>query len=361
MISIFAAVAANREENYYLNEGGGCIMARVPVIAGYVLQGVPEFIRSHIGEKALQRANRVAGFDAEIIEERSCFVPQKSVVKFVDAAARAAGDTNLGVLFVPDMNVANYGAFGRYVLGADTLGQAIDRAIAALPYHSTYDTLSATAHADEVRFTYKFALAGAPGYHVVACAAAGELMSVVKAYLSQYWRPSRVELDIEKPSQSSLYEDVFQCPVLFNAPAVSVVLSRHSMAAACIQAARPLITIEDVARDQSGGAPKKMLDVIQEQIRVHLHMGDVSIDKVAQSMDISVRTLQRELHFAGTEFRSLTGMMRIKRATELLQERGLSLTLISEDLGYASPTGFSRAFRNVTGLSPREYRMRVRS
>ncbi|MFB8342366.1 AraC family transcriptional regulator ligand-binding domain-containing protein [Brucella cytisi] len=336
-------------------------MARVPVIASYVLRGVPEFIRCQIGEKALQRANRVAGFDAEIIEEKNCFVSQTSVVKFVEAAARAAGDTNLGLLFVPGMNVATYGAFGRYILGADTLGQAVERAIMALHYHSTYDTLSATTQANEVRFTYKFALAGASGYNVVACAAAGELVSVVKAYLSQYWRPLRVELDIEKPSQSSLYEDVFQCPVVFNAPAVSIVLARQSMLVACGQTARPLITLQDVARDQLGGAPQSLLDVIQEQIRVHLHIGDVSIDKVAQSVDISVRTLQRELQFAGTEFRSLTGMVRIKRATELLRERGLSLTVISEDLGYASPTGFSRAFRNVTGLSPREYRMRARS
>lgn len=356
----FVSLVDNQEFNYPLPTGRGYSkMARVPVIASYVLQGVPNFIRSQIGEKALQRANRVAGFDSEIIEERNCFIPQKSVVEFVNVAAKAAGDPNLGVLFVPSMNVATYGAFGRYVLAADTLGQAIERAIAALPYHSTYDELNVRTQADEVWFTYKFALAGTAGYSIVACAAAGELISVVKAYLSAHWRPLRVELDIEKPSQSSLYEDVFRCPVQFNSPAVSVVLSRHSITATCTRAVRPIVTLQDVARDQSGGAPQNMLNVIQEQIRVHLHNGDVSIEKVAHSMDISVRTLQRELRCAGAEFRSLTGMIRFKRATELLQKRELSLTDISEDLGYASPTGFSRAFRNSTGLSPRKYRTKL--
>lgn len=336
-------------------------MVRIPLIAGYVLQGVPHFIRDQIGEGALQRANRAAGFDAETIEGNHCFIPQKSVVEFVDIAARSAGDPHFGLLLVPSMNVSSYGAFGRYILGADTLGQALERAIVALPYHSTFDALSTTIRGGEVSFTYKFALSGTKGYNIVACAAAGELLSVIRSYLSDQWRPLRVELDIGKPTQVSLYEDVFNCPVIFDAPAVSVVMPASCMAVWSSRSSQPIVSLHDVARDQMKGVPQILLDIVQEQIRVHLYTGDVSIETVAYSMDISVRTLQRELNRAGTEFRSLTGMVRLRRATELLEERGFSLTRIAGDLGYSSPAGFSRAFRNATGLSPREYRMKVRT
>jgi len=330
----------------------------VPVISSHVLQGLPAFIRDEIGESALQRANRAAGFDVELIESHNCFIPQKSVVAFVDALARAVGDPNVGLLISSGRDVSAYGSFGRYLFGADTLGEAVNRSIAALSYHSSYDRLSVATTADELRLSYRFALARSDGYGPVACAAAGELLSLFRAYLPDSWRPLRIELDIERPRQASLFEDVFQCPVIFNASAVAVVAERHRWGAVSKRISRSMVTLEDVARDRPGGAPQGLLDVAVAQIRAQLLTGGISIDDVARSMDTSIRTLQRELNRAGTDFRSLTTAVRIQRATELLQDKGVSITNISGDLGYSSPAGFSRAFRKATGFGPREFRAR---
>jgi len=318
---------------------------------------LPAFIRSEIGERTLQRANRAAGFDAELIEDRNFYVSQRSVLDFVEAIVRSTGEPNLGLLFAPAMNVSDYGTFGSYVFEADTLGQAIKRSIAALPYHSTFDALTVSSLGDEVRYSYKFALAGSPGYAPAACTAAGELLSLFRAYLPDNWRPLRIELDIPKPIQTALFEDVFQCPVLFDAPAVAIVTERHRMMAASKRTSRSQVTLADVARSsRAGGAPRGVLNVAFEQIRTQLITGNVSIEEAARSMDTSVRTLQRELNRAGTDFRSLTSSARIERATELLRSSAVSITSISDDLGYSSPTGFSRAFRKATGFGPREFR-----
>lgn len=306
----------------------------------------------------MQRANRAAGFDAELIEDRNFYIPQHSVVGFVSAMARAAGDTNLGLLLVPNMDVGAYGSFGRYITEADTLDHAIKRSVAALQYHSTFDSLTATTTADELRLSYRFALAGSQGYDVVACAAAGELLSFFRAYLPDSWRPLRVELDIPTPYNTSLFDDVFQCPVIFNASAVSVVVERHRLMARSKRLVRSLTTLADVARERPGGAPHSLRDIAIVQIRARLLTGDVSIEDVAQSMDTSVRTLQRELQLAGTDFRSLTSAVRVQRAVEMLQDRTVSITNISQDLGYSSPSGFSRAFLKATGFVPREFRMK---
>jgi AraC-like DNA-binding protein len=333
-------------------------MAIVPVISSHVLKGLPEFARSAIGERALQRANRAAGLDVELIEDQNCFIPQQAVVDFVDAIGRAAGEPNLGLLIAPAMDAAAYGSFGRYVFGASTLGQAIERSIAALPYHSTYDTLSVAAVSDEVRYSYAFALAGANGYAAVAVAAAGVLLSIFRSYLPESWRPLRIELDIEPPLRATLFEDVFRCPMIFNAPAVTIVVERRHLTAASKRLFQPVTTIEDVARDRRCGAPRSLLGVAVEQIRARLLDGGAPIDEIARSMDTSVRTLQRELHDAGTDFRSLTTAITVQRAVELLRCSNGSITRISAELGYASPAGFSRAFRKATGLGPREFRTR---
>lgn len=331
-------------------------MVAVPVISSRVLHGIPTFIRTEFGERALQRVNRATGLDLELIEDRNCFIPHQAVTNFADTIVREAGDPNLGLLIAPAMDVSNYGSFGAYVLGADTLGQAIDRGIEALCYHCTSDKLSVTAFADEVRFSYRFALAGADGYGVVACAAVGELLSVCRAYLPHKWRPLRIELDIEAPCSTFLFEDVFQCPVVFNAPAVTVVVERQHMATALKRPPTRIVTIEDVARDLPRGAPRGLLDVVVEQIHAQILTGHVLIDDVARSIDISVRTLQRELHRAGTDFRGLTSNVRIRRAAELLRHTGESITRISAELGYSSPAAFARAFRKATGTGPRDFR-----
>jgi AraC-like DNA-binding protein len=48
----------------------------------------------------------------------------------------------------------------------------------------------------------------------------------------------------------------------------------------------------------------------------------------------------------------------MQRATEMLRDGTVSITNISEDLGYSSPAGFTRAFRKATGFGPREFRVK---
>jgi AraC-like DNA-binding protein len=332
-------------------------MTKVSVISSHILHGMPDFVRREVGEKALRQASRAAGIDLELVGDRHCFIPHAAVINFMNAAARTAGENNLGSLMVPMMDAAHYGAFGRYVLGAETLGQAIHRAISALPYHSTDDRMSLAVVGDEARYSYAFALAGCSGYETIAPAAAGVLLSVCKRYLPMNWRPLRVELDIGRPRHVDSLEAVFGCPVRFNAPDVRIVMERHHLGAGPGRLPGPIVTIEDVARDRFGEAPRQLLGVIVEQIRAQVLTGRVSIDRVAASIDTSVRTLQRELNRAGVDFRSLANAARMQRAAELLRGGHGSVTSVSAELGYSSPANFSRAFRKATGGAPRDFRL----
>ena len=186
-------------------------MADIPVISSHVLHGLPAFIRREMGETALLQANRAVGLDLELIEDENCFIPHAAVLGFVEATARAAGEANFGVLIAPMMNVTNYGSYGRYVFGANTLGQAIERAISGLRFHSTDDRMSVAIVGDEVRHSYVFALAGRTGWGNTACAAAGVLLSLFRAYrpltgdrcASSLISTGRMGLSVSKMSSSA--------------------------------------------------------------------------------------------------------------------------------------------------------------
>ena len=292
----------------------------------------------------------------ELLEEHTCYVPHAAVAGFLGAAARAAGEPNLGVLIAPMMNAANYGSFGDYVLGADNLEQSLERAVNALRYHSTGDRMSVSVRGETLRYSYFFALSGRSGYDIVAPAAAGVLLSVLRAYLPHNWRPLHIQLNIGKPPQAGLFEEVFRCPVHFNATAVTIVTERQNLFAASRRGAQSLVTIEDVKRERGGEAPLDVQDIIIQQIHAQLLGGDISLDRVAQSMDTSVRTLQRELNRLGTNFRTLTNAVRIRRAAELLEHTNGSITTVSAEMGYSSPANFARAFKKITGVQPKRFR-----
>lgn len=95
---------------------------------------------------------------------------------------------------------------------------------------------------------------------------------------------------------------------------------------------------------------------VEDYVRGALHSGHCSIERCAQKMDVSVRTLQASLSKEGFRFSDILERQRIEQAKEYLREDHLSLDDIAAYLGYAEQSSFGRAFKRWTGVTPRHYR-----
>lgn len=88
----------------------------------------------------------------------------------------------------------------------------------------------------------------------------------------------------------------------------------------------------------------------------------VSIEQLCQEFDIGRSHLQRI-------FRTQTGLgaieyfchMRVSMAKQMMQENQMTLTEISQALGYHSIHYFSKQFKKITGIPPSEYQNSIRS
>ncbi len=79
-------------------------------------------------------------------------------------------------------------------------------------------------------------------------------------------------------------------------------------------------------------------------------------ETLAAQLNLSSRTLKRQLAQHHTSYSELLEETLRRRAVMLLEDHRLSLETISEKLGYSDPGNFTRAFKRWTGMSPRAYR-----
>lgn len=134
--------------------------------------------------------------------------------------------------------------------------------------------------------------------------------------------------------------------------------------------ARPVVRTYRELRDIQQLAPIELLNINLEQslskrieaaFRRELRENSTAptVDTIAYSMGCSGATLRRHLAAENTSFQNLLSQCRRELAIELLKQGHITLDEISAKLGFSAPSGFSRAFKDWTGLAPSVFRRDV--
>ena len=80
-----------------------------------------------------------------------------------------------------------------------------------------------------------------------------------------------------------------------------------------------------------------------------------SIQQLASRLNLSPQTLHRRLLSESSSYQRIKDTMRRDLALTKLVQEGRPVSEVAELVGYSEARSFTRAFRNWTGLSPREY------
>ena len=163
----------------------------------------------------------------------------------------------------------------------------------------------------------------------------------------------------EEPWYAREYQLMYACPCEFSHEYNAIRIPNSYMKKAIIQSKTSLSEYfeelpgawfkrQDYHQHTAGQVVKALMT--SEQLR------GTQITDIAAQLNITDRTLRRRLLREGTSFQTLKDNFRRDKAIDLLAKSSLSVAEIAQELGFAEPNAFTRAFKQWTGSTPKSYR-----
>lgn len=165
----------------------------------------------------------------------------------------------------------------------------------------------------------------------------------------------RCELRLPRPADTSQYEHVFGIVPEFDSP-----YTRFTFDGRCLDirlpSASPLTAEQSMMKCLDMQIQLRARRTVAGRVREELQGNhyNQSQERVAATLNLSVRTLRRQLAEEGTSFRVVGEEVRMRQAEEYLAA-GLSVQQVSNRVGYGDPSSFIRAFIRRNGDSPRRW------
>ncbi len=174
--------------------------------------------------------------------------------------------------------------------------------------------------------------------------------------------PTEVRFQYPAPADTSEYQRIFRCPVLFEQADNALVFPKRLLATPLGQADAQLRQLLDAHADRLLGELRQghsVLDRARHELALQLPEQGADLELLAQTLQLSPRTLQRRLREAGLSFSQLLDETREQLVLHYLRDPALELAEIAFLVGFSEAGSLARAFRRWTGQSPGAYRQNL--
>ncbi len=336
------------------------VVEPIPVIRAAYLNLVLDVLNTSARdyEKDLQQCH----LPTNPAERPDAYVPLQAVVSFMRRAAYSAGVEGLGLraasrLTIDDLNTQLRSELSR-TARLETALQAFCR-LAQREQSTIRYRIVRTADSDEVRICCSLdALRRTSVDPDVEWFSIMSLVTIVRHFAGNAWTPSEISLQSkDSPGQHAwrVFRDTqFRAGQKETSIAFPASLFR-------------LRNTGNKLRQTRGAQPGATTDgydqvtwdfptSLQKLLQGYLDDGYPDINLAAKIVGSSVRTLQRRLRQHNLRYSELVHQTQIEYAMELLANKDLRTLDVAYAVGYENPSNFSRAFRRVAGLSPKQYR-----
>jgi AraC-like DNA-binding protein len=181
--------------------------------------------------------------------------------------------------------------------------------------------------------------------------AIGVMFRLCSALLGTHWHPYSVNFTHQPPDNLQLHRRLFGSE--FNGIVCSDASLDMTNPNADPAMARYAQSYLDSLLSHEGPS---LLFEVRKAIYLLLPMGRATIEQIAQTQGMNVRTLQRRLKDEGCAFNDLINDVRRDLVLRYLENPNYSLSRIGDMLGYSMASSFTRWFITQFGMPPATWR-----
>jgi AraC-like DNA-binding protein len=273
--------------------------------------------------------------------------------------AMEISDPGFGVRGGASITVRQTGLLGYVMSASSTLGAALCRL--ARYSHIITDAVQLTLGSPSAQHValaathpdLGSALPLAVDYRLAA------VLSVCRQITAETIVPFQVDFNYEQPASTLEHRRFFGCPLQFGQPEAKLVFFERDLALAVPHGDETLAGYlsehaEQVLRTLVTGSSIK--ERVRSAIWAALGDGRPTLERIAATLEIPSRTLQRHLAEEGTSLHHEIEHIRKTMAMTMVRNRTISIDEVAFLLGYAESSTLFRSFKRWTAMTPRQYR-----
>jgi AraC-like DNA-binding protein len=302
---------------------------------------------------------RRSGLTRAMLENPEQVVPARPVIRLLEDSAAASGCLTFGLRMAELRGLADLGMVSLLIAHQSTLRDALSVMIQFR--NRINSTLAASFEEFEgmVLLRQHFALNPPIPSRQADDLALGVLDQMCRSVLGADWQPIAISLPYEPPppSERPVYQRLFSCPIEFNSEYEGILLNRADLDRQNPRSDPALaLHARNLVNAMIDPGERSIVQEVEQAIQLLMPAGRASIASVADSLGLTVRTLQRRLEEDGIQFSDLLDRVRVREVTRLFAQRRIRLTDVADQLGYSSLSAFSNWYRGRFGETPSEAR-----
>jgi len=185
-------------------------------------------------------------------------------------------------------------------------------------------------------------------------------LSILAAFIKSKRFPIRcINTKIQTTGSTIKEKSVFSCPINYQSAETSIVISKKNyLKKNTISNTKLIDYLKSIAQEKI--AKKGNKNNLIEKIEVLMnnyenHYSNITIQEISDQLGISINKLRYQLSKENTTFRKVLNNFKLKKTKNMLQS-GLSVKVISYQLGYSDPSSFVRWFIGQTQLTPTSFK-----
>jgi len=333
-------------------------MKPIPVYRAAHLLPYIRFLRA--AGAPVERHLRQARLPVLLAEEPEAKLPLMPTLEFLSRISRDEGIDGLGLRARQHLKITELSpAFIRRAQATPTLRTALETVCRLAPLEDTQLKIWIDDRASRVKVSHRHDIP-LDVQHIRICEFNTQLMlmSIVRAFAGPDWHPNEMGFESTLPLDRIICQQFPNTRMLHGQKSSWIELPRSMLSLQTHSIGRPLVTTSTgVDQDERVELPADFADSLKQTLRAYLVDGYPDIELAAELAGTSVRTLQRGLSQYDLSYSRLIQEARFEAAVQLLADPDIKIIDVAYALGYEDPSNFARAFRQLAGVSPHEFRM----